>query len=91
MSVCLVCLVGFCEAMTSIVGLSSSQMGVGSVCSKPNSCKTDQMHFAVLAAVTAAMNSASVKLSAADDCVFDLQTVAPPECVNACPVVDRLF
>ena len=91
MSVCLVCSVGFCKATKSVVGLLSSQTGIGSVCSNPNSCKTDQMCFAVFAAVTAAMNSASVEPSAVDDCVFDLQTVAPPECANTCPVVDLLF
>ena len=46
------------------------------------------MCFAVFAAITAAMNSASVELRAVSDCVFDLHTTAPPECVNACPVVD---
>ena len=49
------------------------------------------MYLAVLAAVTAAMNSASVELNAVGDCVFDLQTVAPPEKVNAHPVVDLRF
>ena len=91
MSMCCVCFVGFCELTTSAVSLLSLQMGVGSVCSKPNSCKTDQMCFAVFAAVTAVTNSASVEPSAVDDCVFDLQTVAPPECANTCPVVDLLF
>ena len=49
------------------------------------------MHFAVLAAVIAAVNSASVELSAINDCVLGLQTVAPPEWVNAQPVVDLLL
>ena len=49
------------------------------------------MCLAVLAAVTAAMNSASVELNAVSDCVFDLQTVAPPEKANAHPVVDLRF
>ena len=47
--------------------------------------------FAVLAAVAAAMSFASIKLSAVGDCVLDLQTVAPPEHVNAHPAVDLLF
>ena len=62
----------------SAVGLLSLQMGVGSVCSEPNSHKMDQMNFAVFAAVTAATNSASVEPSTVGDCVFDLWTVAPP-------------
>ena len=49
------------------------------------------MYLAVLAAVTAAMNSASVELSAVSDCVFDLQAIAPPEKANAHPVVDLRF
>ena len=75
----------------SAVGLLSSQIGVGSVCSNPNSHKIERMCLAVLAAVTAAMNSASVELNAVSDCVFDLQTIAPPEKVNTCPVVDLRF
>ena len=75
----------------STVGLLSSQIGVGSVCLNPNSHKIKRMHLAVLAAVTAAMNSASVELSAVSDCVFDLWTVAPPEKANAHPVVDLRF
>ena len=38
--------------------------------------------FAVFAAVTAAMNSASVELRMANDYVFDLQSTALPEYVN---------
>ena len=49
------------------------------------------MYLAVLAAVTAAMNSASVELSAVSDYVFDLYTTAPPEYVNTYPVVDLRF
>ena len=49
--------------MMSVVGLLSSQIGVGSVCSNPNSHEIDQMHLAVLAAATAAMNSASDELN----------------------------
>ena len=75
----------------STVGLLSSQIGVGSVCLNPDSRNVDRMHLAVLAAVTAAMNSASVELNAVSDCVFDLQTIAPPEKVNTCPVVDLRF
>ena len=63
MPVCRVCSVGLCNAMTSGVGLLSLQMGVGSVCSNPSFRKIDQMHLAVLAAVTAATNSASVELN----------------------------
>ena len=77
--------------MMSTVGLLSLQIGVGSVCSNPNSHEIDQMCLAVLAAATAAMNSASVELNAVSDCVFDLWTVAPPEKVNAHPVVDLRF
>ena len=75
----------------STVGVLSSQIGVGSVCSNPDSRKIDRMCLAVLAAVTAAMNSASVELNAVSDCVFDLQTVAPPEKANTHPVVDLRF
>ena len=67
MSMCRVHSVGFCDAMTSTVGLLSSQMGVGSVCSNPSSRTIDRMYLAVLAAVTAAMNSASVELNAVSD------------------------
>ena len=91
MSVCRVCSVGFCKATMSTVCLLSLQTGVGSVCLNPNSCEMDQMCFAVLAAVTAAINSASVEPSAVGDCVLDPWTIAPPECVNTHPVVDLLF
>ena len=63
MSMCHVCSVGCCDAMTSVVGLLSLQTGVGSVCSNPSFRKIDRMHLAVLAAVTAATNSASVELN----------------------------
>ena len=49
------------------------------------------MDLAVLAAVTAAMSSASVELRATMVCALDLYTMAPPENVNAYPVVDLLF
>ena len=75
----------------STVGLLSLQMGVGSVCSEPNSRKMDQMHFEVFAAVTAATNSASVEPSAVGDCVFDLQTIAPPKHAKTHPAVNLLF
>ena len=75
----------------SVVGLLSSQIGVGSVCLNPDSHEIDRMCLAVLAAVTAAMNSASVELNAVGDCVFDLWTIAPPEKANAHPVVDLRF
>ena len=91
MSMCRVRSVGFRDATMSIVGLLSSYMGVGSVCSNPSSERTERMYLAVFAAVTAAMNSASVELRAVSDCVFDLYTTAPPEYVNAYPVVDLLF
>ena len=74
--------VGLWELTTSIVGLLSSQIGVGPACLNPSSARTDLTCFAVFEAVTAAVNSASVELSAASDCVLDLQTVGPPECVN---------
>ena len=70
-------------------------MGVGSAWLNPSLVSTDLMYFAVFAAVTAAMNSASVELRAVSDCVFDLYTTAPPEYVKTYPVVDlrleRLF
>ena len=49
------------------------------------------MCFAVLAPVTATMNSTLVELSVVSNCVLDPHTIAPPECVNACPVVDHLL
>ena len=74
-----------------MAGLLSLCIGVGFDCSKPSSFRTDLMCFAVFAAVTAAMNSASVELNAVGDWVFDQHTTAPPECVNTCPVVDLRF
>ena len=91
MSVCRVCSVGFCKAMMSTVSLLSLQMGVGSVCLKPNSDRTKRMHLAVFVAVTAAMNLASVKLWAVGDCVPALHATAPPERANTHPVVKHLF
>ena len=74
------------------LGTAPLQTGVGSVClNPPSSCRTSPMCFAVLAAVIAAMNSASTKLSTANDCALDLQTIAPPEWANAHPVVDLLL
>jgi len=49
------------------------------------------MNLTVLAAVTAAISSASVELKAVILCAFDLYTIAPPEYVRAKPVVDLLF
>ena len=63
-------------------------MGADSVCSNFSSHKTSQMHFAVSAAVTVAMNSASAELSAMSECVSDPHTVAPPECVSTHPGVN---
>ena len=91
MSICRDLCVGFFEFTMSMVGLLSSYIGVGPSCLKPSSFNTARMNLAVLAAVTAAINSASVELSAVMDCAFDLYTIAPPEYVNAKPVVDRLF
>ena len=47
-------------------------MGVGFGCSNPSLLRTDLIYFAVFAAVTAAINSASVELRAVRDYVFDL-------------------
>ena len=61
---CLDLPVGF-EAFTiSIADALSSYMGVGSICGSLSSVSTDRMNLAVFAAVTAAMSSASVELSA---------------------------
>ena len=78
MLMCLVCSVGFNDSTMSIVGLLSLKMGVRPSCSSPSSHNTNLIYFAVFAAVTAAMNLASVKLSAVKDCVLDLYTTAPP-------------
>ena len=74
----------------SVTGLSSLHVGVGSVHSNPDLRGTNQMQLAVSAAVTAAMNSASVEPSAVSNCVLDPHTIAPPECANTHPVVGCL-
>ena len=55
----------------SIVGLLSLYIGAGSVYAKPSLHRTNLMYFVVFATVTAAINLASVELSAVNDCVYD--------------------
>jgi len=49
------------------------------------------MNLMFLAAVTAAVSSASVELKAVMDWAFDWHKTVPPPQVTACPVVDRLL
>ena len=48
-------------------------------------------HWAAVAAVKAAMNSASVEPDAVTVWVLLSHAVAPPKKVNACPVIDLCF
>ena len=48
----------------------------------------DLIYFTVFAAVTAAINFASVELKAVIDCVLDLKTIAAPQYVREKTVVD---
>ena len=79
MLICLICSVGFCDATMSMVGLLSSYIRVGSVCLNSSSGKIDHIYFAVFAAITVAINSASVELREVRECVFDQYTTVPPE------------
>ena len=63
-SMCLDRPVGFDAFTISIAEALSSYIGVGSVCGRFNSDNTDRINLAVLAAVRAAISSASVELSA---------------------------
>ena len=74
--------------MMSIADLSSSYIGVRLVCSLSS---TVLMYLTVFAAVTAAINSASVELRAVIDCDLEWYTIAPPEYVSANPAVDLLL
>ena len=49
------------------------------------------MNLMFFATVTAAVDSASVKLKAVVDCAFDWCKTVPPPHVTACPVVDCLL
>ena len=53
-------LVGFLDVTVSMVGLLSLYIGVGLFCSNLSSMSTDLIYFVVFAAVTTAINSASV-------------------------------
>ena len=58
----------------------SSYRGVGPSGGKPNSVRIKRRYRAVLAADTAAMNSASVEEQAVVvACVLDFQTTSPPD------------
>ena len=69
----------------------SSNIGVGPCCLYPSSLKIDRRYRACFAAVTAARNSASLELVAVMDCVLERYEMAPPDSMNAYPVVDLRF
>ena len=65
-------------------------MGAGSVFSLPSSAITVLTYF-IFFAVMVAISSALVELSAVMDCVLESYNMAPLQCVNAYPIVNRLF
>ena len=71
MFICLEHPVGLFALMISIVDWMSLYIGVGSVFSTPSSSITDLTYLMFFAAVTAAMSSALVELSAVIDCALD--------------------
>jgi hypothetical protein len=66
-----------------MAAILSSYNGVGSVCGKPSSARIERRYLAILAAATAAMNSASVELVAVVGWVLERYAMAPPARVKA--------
>ena len=83
--------VGLLALIVSMANLSSLHVGVGSCLGVLSSANTDQTCLMFFATVTAAMNLASDELRAVTDHALDWHSVAPPQCVIACPVVDLLL
>jgi hypothetical protein len=76
-----------------VAALLSSWSKVGPEGGNPNSMRIDRRYLAIiltiLAASTAAMNSASVELVATAGCSLDLKVMAPPARQKDSPVTDR--
>ena len=93
-SLCPDLLIGLFALIVLMADWLSLHVRVCPCAGSPGSPDVDCIHCMFSAAVTAAISSASVELSAAIDyCALDWHTIAPPQCVTvtAHPVADLLF
>jgi hypothetical protein len=89
MSICLAHSVGRRALIILIADSLSINITVALDCPKPKSRNTERKYRAVLAAETAASNSASVELVAVTNCVLDRYATAAIAKQNTYPVVER--